>query len=133
MLFSPAAPHDPDPDKGGPCHLCTASCCRYFALQLDKPSTKQDHDHIRWYLMHEGIAVWVQDGDWYLEVRTTCRHLQPDNRCGIYETRPQICRDYGLPGDDPCEFFTADLEYDLLFEDDAQYVTWLEEKKRKKN
>jgi len=23
-----------------------------------------------------------------------CRHLQDDNRCGIYETRPQFCRDY---------------------------------------
>jgi Fe-S-cluster containining protein len=21
-----------------------------------------------------------------------CRHLQPDNRCGIYESRPEICR-----------------------------------------
>lgn len=132
LLFSPAAQHDPDPDKGGPCHLCTASCCRYFALQLDKPQNKTDHDHIRWYLMHEGIAVWVQDGDWYLEVRTTCRHLQPDNRCGIYETRPQICRDYGLPGDDPCEYFTQDLEYDLIFENDAEYVAWLDKKKKAK-
>lgn len=82
--------------------------------------------------MHEGIAVWVQDGDWYLEVRTTCRHLQPDNRCGIYETRPQICREYGLPGDDPCEFFTENLEYDLLFEDDSQYESWLAKKAKKK-
>ncbi len=82
--------------------------------------------------MHEGIAVWVQDGDWYLEVRTTCRHLQPDNRCGIYETRPQICRDYGLPGEDPCEYFTQDLEYDLIFENDEEYVAWLDKKNKAK-
>jgi hypothetical protein len=25
-------------------------------------------------------------------VGVPCPHLQPDNRCGIYETRPEICR-----------------------------------------
>ena len=131
MLHSQAEPPKPDAAKGGPCHLCNASCCRYFALQLDTPEDKDDYDHIRWYLMHEGIAVWVDDGDWYLEVRTPCRHLQGDNTCGIYQTRPQICRDYGLPGDDPCEYFTQDLEYDLFFANDADLETWLEKKKKK--
>jgi len=132
LLHSPAAPPEVDANAGGPCHLCNASCCRYFALQIDKPSTEQDYDHIRWYLMHEGIAVWVDDGDWYLEVRTTCRHLLPDRRCGIYQTRPQICRDYGLPGKDPCEYFTKELSYDLYFEDDAQFMKWLEEKRARR-
>jgi len=25
---------------------------------------------------------------------TRCPHLADDNRCSIYETRPQVCRDY---------------------------------------
>lgn len=112
--------------------MCNASCCRYFALEIDKPKTKQEFDYIRWYLVHEGVAVWVDDGDWYLEVRTVCRHLQHDNTCGIYETRPQICRDYGLPGEDPCEFFTQDLEYDLYFPDDGAFDRWAEEHHAKK-
>jgi Fe-S-cluster containining protein len=58
--------------------------------------------------------------------------LQHDNTCGIYETRPQICRDYGLPGDDPCEYFTQDLEYDLFFTNDAELETWLAKKKNRK-
>ena len=132
MLHSPAAAPDVDPSDGGPCHLCTASCCRYFALEIEKPTSKTDYDHIRWYLMHEGVVVWVQDDDWYLEVRTTCRHLRPDNTCGIYETRPEICREYGLPGDDPCEYFTQDLEYDLFFANDEDFVAWFEKKKRKR-
>ena len=84
--------------------------------------------------MHEGVVVWAQDDEWYLEVRTTCRHLRHDNTCGVYETRPQICRDYGLPGEDPCEYFTQDLEYDLFFANDEEFVNWLGEKanKRKK-
>ena len=138
MLYTPVAPPEADPDKGGPCHLCTASCCRYFALEIDEPVDEEDYDHIRWYLMHEGVIVWVQDGDWYLEIRTQCRHLRPDNMCGIYETRPQICRDYGLPETDPCEYFTQDLDYDITFNDDAEFETWAakqlakKDKKRKK-
>lgn len=130
MLHSPADKPEVNAEDGGPCHLCTASCCRYFALEIDKPKTKRDFDHIRWYLMHEGVVVWAQDGDWYLEVRTTCRHLQQDNTCGIYETRPQICRDYGLPGEDPCEYFTQDLEYDIFFSNDADLEAWLAKKKK---
>lgn len=132
MLHSQAEPPQVKAKDGGPCHLCNASCCRYFALQLDTPEDKEDYDHIRWYLMHEGIAVWVDDGDWYLEVRTPCRHLQGDNTCGIYETRPQICRDYGLPGDDPCEYFTQDLEYDLFFDNDQAFDDWYKQYKDRK-
>jgi Fe-S-cluster containining protein len=82
--------------------------------------------------MHEGIAVWVDDGDWYLEVRTVCKHLQPDNRCGIYETRPSVCREYGMPEDGPCEYFTDDLEYDLYFDNDETFAAWAEERLEKK-
>lgn len=136
MLHEPAKPPLPKEEDGGPCHLCNAACCRYFALQIDKPKAKQDFDHIRWYLCHEGVAVWVDDGDWYLEVRTVCKHLQADNRCGIYETRPQICREYGMPEDGPCEYFTDDLKYDLYFDNDETFAVWaaerLEKKRRKK-
>ncbi|MEZ5362748.1 MAG: hypothetical protein R2748_10530 [Bryobacterales bacterium] len=55
-----------------------------------KPKTKRDFDHIRWYLMHERRGRMGARRDWYLEVRTTCRHLQQDNTCGIYGTRPQM-------------------------------------------
>jgi Fe-S-cluster containining protein len=99
-----------DPTAGPPCHDCSAKCCKYFALQIDKPTTPREHDNIRWYLMHEHIAVWVQDGDWYLEIRTPCRHLQADNSCGIYHTRPQICRSTAAgsrQSRQSCEYFTG--------------------------
>ena len=138
LLLSPKPDKLPDPKDGPPCHLCTARCCKYFALPIDTPTDKEDYEHIRWYLMHEGVAVWMDDGDWYLEVRTVCKHLQPDNSCGIYETRPQICRDYGSQGEEegPCEFFTDDLKYDLYFESDDDFGVWLtaeREKKRQRN
>jgi Fe-S-cluster containining protein len=136
LLTSPARARRPNPADGPPCHMCTARCCKYFALEIDKPTTRQDFDHIRWYLMHEGIAVWVDDGDWYLEVRTVCNHLQPDNTCGIYENRPQVCRDYGTDDDEgPCEYFTEHLKYDCFWDSDVAFETWYKaeaEKKRKK-
>ncbi len=43
----------------------------------------------------------TEDGTWYILVHTKCKHLRDDNLCGIYETRPQICRDYTT---DNCEY-----------------------------
>lgn len=116
----------PDPKDGPPCHLCTGRCCGYFALQIDAPVTPRDHDQIRWFLLHLGVNVWAQDGDWYLEVRNPCRHLEPGGRCGIYDTRPQICRDYGMPDgpDSPCEYFTDDGTFDLYFDSAEAFAAW---------
>ena len=87
------------------CEFCDAKCCRYFALPIDKPSTFEEFDYVRWYLLHEGASVFVEDGDWFLLVHSPCKELGPDNRCRIYGTRPQICREYS----------TARCEYDDLF------------------
>ncbi len=104
------------------CTYCTAKCCRYFALAMDKPTTWRDFDHMRWFLMHEKASVFVEDGAWYLLVHTPCRHLQPDNLCGIYETRPQICRDYTT---DKCEY-EADWVYDHYWETAEQVTEYAE-------
>ena len=84
------------------CTHCSAKCCRYFALPIDKPKDWQDFDYIRWYLLHEGAAIFTEEGCWYLLVQNRCKHLRDDGLCDIYDTRPQICRDYT----------TADCEYD---------------------
>ncbi len=94
------------------CEYCTAKCCRYFALPIETPEDLADFEYIRWFLLHERATVFKEDDDWYLLVHTDCRHLQDDNRCGIYDTRPQVCRDYS----------TKDCEY----EDDWTYDFYLE-------
>jgi Fe-S-cluster containining protein len=94
------------------CSYCTAKCCRYFALPIEQPTTKSDWEYIRWYLMHEGATVFKEDDTWYLLMHAVCRNLQSDNRCGIYDTRPQVCRDYTI----------KDCEY----EDDWLYEQYLE-------
>ena len=94
------------------CEHCSAACCRYVALPLDKPARARDYDDIRWYLMHENISVFVDDGDWYIQFYTRCTHLGADNRCTIYETRPETCRDYE-PGS--CDYTGDGYDYDHLF------------------
>ena len=98
------------------CEHCTAKCCHYFALAIDTPTVRKDFDFMRWYLLHERATIFVEDETWYLLVYTTCKHLRPDFRCGIYETRPQICRDYTT---DECEF-EDDWAYEMYFESAEQ-------------
>jgi Fe-S-cluster containining protein len=94
------------------CQHCTAVCCKYLAIPLDRPRTARDYDDIRWYLMHENIIVFVEEGDWYIQFATRCKNLLPDNRCGVYEHRPIICREYE-PGD--CDYSGGDYGYDHYF------------------
>lgn len=83
------------------CSYCTAKCCQYFALPVEAPTTHADFDNFRWYLLHGQASLFTDDEVWYLCVLTPCKHLQADYRCGIYETRPQICRDHTIDG---CEY-----------------------------
>lgn len=94
------------------CEFCTAKCCRYFALPIDTPETTDEWEFVRWYLLHDAATVFQDEGSWYLLVHTKCKHLRDDNLCGIYETRPQICRDYTT---DNCEY-EDDWVYDKYLE-----------------
>ena len=104
------------------CEHCPAKCCRYFALPIDEPNDLEDYEFIRWFLLHDHATVFVEDGTWYLLVHTPCKHLQADNRCGIYTTRPQICRDYST---DNCEY-EDDGVYDQYFETAEQVAEYTE-------
>ena len=100
------------PQGSALCDFCTAKCCKYFALPIDTPKTYEDFQYIRWYLLHDAASVFVDDGIWYLLVQTQCKHLQSDNRCGIYETRPTICSEYST---DKCEYDDS-WTYERYFE-----------------
>lgn len=104
------------------CEYCTAKCCRYFALPIDTPEEFQDFEYLRWYLLHERATVFQEDGSWYLLVHNVCKHLEPNNLCGIYETRPQICRDYTTEN---CEY-DSDWTYEFYLETPEQVAEYTE-------
>ncbi len=102
------------------CSYCPAKCCRYFSLPIDKPETFDDFEYLRWYLLHDHATIFTEDDSWFLLVHTTCKELQPDNRCGIYESRPKICRDYST---DQCEF-EDEYTFDRYFETAEQMAEY---------
>jgi len=123
------------------CDRCTGLCCRYFALPIDTPEDWDDYDDIRWYLCHEDTSVFVEAGEWYLNVKNKCRHLGDGNRCDIYDLRPKICRGYKT---DDCDFTGNEYDYEMHFTSAGQMEEYmkikfgenvfdrLEPKKRKK-
>ncbi|MBM4001359.1 MAG: YkgJ family cysteine cluster protein [Planctomycetes bacterium] len=121
----PPAHSKPDRDSvpvDSLCDHCTAKCCRYFALAIDTPKKRADFDFIRWYLLHDRATVFTDSGTWYLLVHTTCEHLLPDHRCGIYATRPEICREYSTKN---CEY-EDNAVYDHYFETPEQVEEYVE-------
>lgn len=95
------------------CDYCTAKCCRYFSLSIDRPKNARDFDFFRWYLLHQYASIFTETDDWYLLVHSPCKHLQDDNRCGIYQTRPQICKDYKTVECEYDENYTFDRYFEL--------------------
>lgn len=97
----------PPDDFQPPCRECGGSCCRYVAIEIDGPKTKQQIDHIRWYLLHENVGVFMEnDRKWYVEFRARCRDQLSNGRCGRYADRPLICREYGNE-EGACEYYAS--------------------------
>lgn len=113
--------------EGSPCVTCMAACCRYVATEIDEPESKQDYDHIRWYLHHRNVYVFIDNnGRWFLEFDAECDQLEPDHRCGIYHDRPRICQ---LHGEEEivCEFMSDEEPHDVRFTTAEEFEDYLDE------
>lgn len=97
------------------CDFCTNSkCCTYVTQKIPTPRSKDDFDHLLWQVSHNNVSAYKDEDGWFLLFDTKCNHLLPNGRCGIYEERPQVCRDYS---NDYCEFDApAEDGFDLYFE-----------------
>ena len=73
-------------DGGERCSSCAADCCRGF------PSIELGAEE---YATLEALGAkrleFTLDGRFYLVIENGCEFLD-NNRCGIYEHRPRICR-----------------------------------------
>ena len=77
------------------CENCDGKCCKYVAMEIDCPDCIEDFENIKWYVAHENVHVYIEeDGTWNIEFITPCKYLGKNNKCGIYERRPKICRRY---------------------------------------
>lgn len=119
--------------KESMCDSCRSpgACCK--AIRLSGGGRAADrHDAIQAPMSFERaehrameLGLWMMrplhqdtaDGSWAWE----CTQLQPNGRCGIYDSRPQLCRDY-RPGEDPlCVHYWPDPETPTpMAEEEAQ-------------
>ncbi|MDX1442900.1 MAG: YkgJ family cysteine cluster protein [Gammaproteobacteria bacterium] len=98
------------------CDACTKSlCCHYITQQIETPRSRYDFDFLLWQMTHKNVQAFKDEDGWFLLFITTCRFLQHDGRCGIYEKRPQVCRDHK---NDWCELDEPlSKHWDLYFPD----------------
>ncbi len=84
------------------CSRCKpSSCCTYITQPIKKPRDQDDYMNLLWQVSHEHVSAFKDRDGWYLMIDGKCEHLQPDGRCGIYESRPDACREHS---DESCEF-----------------------------
>ncbi|MFQ5600757.1 MAG: YkgJ family cysteine cluster protein [Candidatus Krumholzibacteriia bacterium] len=111
------------------CARCMAICCQSVSTEIDPPTTPRDYDNLRWYLMHPGVRVYVDEYScWFVQYESPCRYLGEDNLCQIYDSRPQICHDL-QPTE--CEFARGpgDRVYFTCLE---EFDHWFEERERRR-
>ncbi|MCW9089416.1 MAG: YkgJ family cysteine cluster protein [Gammaproteobacteria bacterium] len=106
-------PKNPLPEQK--CNLCNNSkCCTYITHQLDTPRSMSEFDVLLWQLSHQNVQAYKDEDGWFLLINTPCLHLQPGGGCGIYQERPQICRDHS---NDYCEYDApAEEGFELFFD-----------------
>lgn len=97
------------------CSFCTGStCCTYVTQHMDTPRSKEDFRQLLWQVSHENIKLYKDDDGWTLLVDGKCQHLQVNGDCGIYDERPDICREHT---NDYCEFDAPSEDgFELYFE-----------------
>ena len=105
------------------CNQC-GGCCKHIALEIDKPSSKEDYNNILWYLLHNNVSVFVDEGDWFVEFRTRCKALNEENTCNFYEKRPKICRTYSSVS---CVRNGHGEPHDFSFGNAEEFLKYMEE------
>jgi Fe-S-cluster containining protein len=97
------------------CSFCTGSiCCTYITQHIDTPRSKADFKHLLWQVSHDHVKIYKDEADWMLLIEGHCQHLQANGDCGIYDTRPEICREHS---NDYCEYDAPSEDgFDLYFQ-----------------
>lgn len=101
---------------------CTGHCCKRFALKHSLSELRAEYEawqkdpSLSKIKDIEKIATMVipvassADGREHVY---TCKHLSPEGDCTVYETRPQMCRDF--PDEKGCHFWKCTSEQSAYF------------------
>lgn len=116
MAFKKFIPIKKNKNNDDKCARCPGSiCCTYVTQHIPAPRSKKDFEHLLWQVSHDNIKAYKDEEGWTLLIEARCSHLQIDGRCGIYQNRPDICREHS---NDYCEFdVPAEDGFELYFPD----------------
>ncbi len=85
------------------CDLC-GGCCRTFPIFASESDARREP---RIAVEGKELAEHLRTSDWKLQLfplpfHETCCFLGADNRCDIYDTRPEVCRCFEA-GSEQCQ------------------------------
>lgn len=108
------------------CEGCPALCCSDLEEQITRPRNNDEWESLIWQLHFSHTKVFIRNRRWYKLSVGVCMYLDENNRCSIYERRPQTCRDHNPPD---CERFGP--IYDIMFETPDELRVYRDKEKRK--
>lgn len=108
------------------CHQCPATCCKNLAMIIGRPHTKAEIEDLKWQIRFNTVKVYIHNRKWHLWIKGTCMYLSKNNRCTVYETRPNKCREYNPPH---CEAFGK--FYDIILSTPDELEDYLARKSKK--
>lgn len=108
------------------CDKCPALCCSDLEESINRPRTELEVNNLKWELHFSNTRVFIRSKRWYTLTLGRCKYLDKDDRCTIYEDRPEVCRDHMPPA---CERY-GDI-YDVMFEDPEDLQKHIDKEKRK--
>lgn len=84
-------------NPSSPCHRCTAQCCRQTAAEF-AVLLQGEREQRRFHAWSISLALKDEHGTRCERVipyrEGMCPFLGSDDRCTIYDDRPQACRDF---------------------------------------
>ena len=113
--------------QNGSCRKCPAICCHNLALAIGRPVNRTELEDLKWQLHFSTVKVYIHGHHWYQWIKGTCRYLK-NNRCTIYEDRPERCRKHNPPN---CEYH--DKYYDVMFSTPEELEEYWVKKYRSKH
>jgi len=97
--------------------------------QIDTPRKKDDFQLMLWQISHANVEFYKDEDGWFLMFISSCEHLEKNGQCGIYDQRPDICREYS---NDYCEFDApAEESFDLYFKTYDELLTYCRKRFKK--
>lgn len=109
------------------CERCPALCCKDLSIRILRPRTKQEIEDLKWQLRFDTVRIYIRGRRWYQLIKGRCMYLDENDRCKIYDERPDMCRNHNPPD---CEFFGT--FYDVMLESPADLEAYLNRPRPKK-